>query len=129
GAVDDKHLVSNGLDLIPTLCDYAGIEPPKDLLGTSVRALAEGREPETWRNRLAVESEFGRMMRSNRYKYNVYQSGKHREQLIDLQTDPGDMNNLADDPAHKDVLEQHRKWLCQWVDKTSDEIGKQYVIR
>ena len=28
GKVDQSHLVSAGLDLIPTLCDYAGIGPP-----------------------------------------------------------------------------------------------------
>ena len=34
------HLVSNGLDLLPTLCDYAGIEAPEGLHGRSLRPLA-----------------------------------------------------------------------------------------
>ena len=31
GVIDDTHLVSNGLDLLPTLCDYAGIKTPEEL--------------------------------------------------------------------------------------------------
>ena len=33
GRVGATHLVSSGLDLFPTLCDYAGIEPPRSLPG------------------------------------------------------------------------------------------------
>ncbi|HOW74243.1 MAG TPA: hypothetical protein PKY77_26875, partial [Phycisphaerae bacterium] len=33
GRVDTKHLASNGLDLLPTLCDFAGVSPPADLPG------------------------------------------------------------------------------------------------
>jgi arylsulfatase A-like enzyme len=43
GRVDEDHLVSTGLDILPTLCDYAGIAPPKNLLGSSLRPIAQGR--------------------------------------------------------------------------------------
>jgi arylsulfatase A-like enzyme len=127
GRVDDKHLVSSGLDLIPTLCDYAGIEPPPGLSGRSVRALAEGREVDAWRDQVAVESRAGRMLRTDRFKYNVYESGRHREQLINLANDPGEMINLAENPKYKDVLTDHRKRLRRWVEQIGDEIGKAYV--
>jgi choline-sulfatase len=127
GRVDDEHLVSAGLDLIPTLCDYAGIEPPPGLSGRSVRALAEGRQVDAWRDQVAVESRAGRMLRTDRFKYNVYESGRHREQLIDLANDPGEMINLAEDPKYKDILTDHRKRLRRWVEETGDEIGKAYV--
>jgi len=42
GTVDSSTLVNNGPDLIPTLCDLAGIEPPKELKGVSFRPAAEG---------------------------------------------------------------------------------------
>jgi len=113
-AVDETHLVSNGLDLLPTLCDYAGIVPPKDLLGTSVRALAEGKPIPSWRDHLVVESQNGRMIRTAGFKYNVYDSGEHREQLIDLKNDPGEMKNLAYDGRYRTVLEQHRALLAEW---------------
>ncbi len=37
----------------------------------------------------------GRMLRTARYKYCVYDQGEHRESLVDLEADPGAMNNLA----------------------------------
>ena len=66
GMVNDNHLISNGLDLLPTLCDYAGIEIPKDLPGMSLRSLAEGRNPDKWRDFVVSESQNGRMLRTER---------------------------------------------------------------
>jgi len=109
GTVNDTHLVSNGLDLIPGLCDYAGIEPPADLTGLSFRPLAEGKTPQSWRSHLAIESEFGHMIRSDHYKYILYDSGDDREQLMDLEKDPGEMRNMATDPAYRDILDEHRQ--------------------
>ncbi|MGQ9575124.1 MAG: sulfatase family protein [Thermoguttaceae bacterium] len=127
GLVDTTHLVSAGLDLIPTLCDYAGINPPPGLPGRSVRDLAEGRQPAAWRDQLVVESHAGRMLRTDRYKYVVYESGQHREQLIDLATDPGEMANLAERPEYRQVLDEHRRRLRRWVETTPDQIGRAYV--
>ena len=128
GLVDDAHPVSVGLDLIPTLCDFARIEPPPGLLGRSVRPLAEGREVQSWREEVVVESKAGRMLRTDRFKYMVYESGAHREQLVDLSRDPGEMVNLAENPQYRDVLSEHRGRLRRWVEATGDEIAKPYVL-
>jgi arylsulfatase A-like enzyme len=108
GVVDDGHLVSNGLDLLPTVCDYAGAAVPGELEGVSLRPLAEGRDVDEWRSRLAIECVTGRMVMSPRYKYMLYDSGAHREQLIDRVTDPGEMRNAAQDADKADVLAAHR---------------------
>jgi choline-sulfatase len=129
GLVDREHLVSTGLDLIPTLCDFAGIPSPRELKGQSIRPLAEGRERPAWRACLAVENGHSRMLRSDRYKYIVYDSGSPREQLVDLQQDPGEMKNLALDPAHADVLKRHRQLLKQWYQDNNETLGEQYVVQ
>ena len=129
GVVDEAHLVSNGLDLLPTFCDYAGIASPEGLFGKSFRAVAEGKPAPSWRDHLVVESQNGRMVRTARFKYNVYDSGKHREQLIDLQSDPGEMKNLAYDQEHKDVLNRHRELLAKWVERTNDRIADEYIVK
>jgi len=127
GVIDDTHLVSNGLDLLPTLCDYAGIKIPEGLPGRSLRALAEGKEVE-WRDFVIAESHYSRMVRTKRFKYCIYESGGHREQLIDIENDPGEMKNLAENYVYKDVLKGHRRLLRSWVEKTGDKIGAQYII-
>lgn len=109
GRVDDTHLVSNGLDLIPTLCDYAGIPVPGGLEGQSLRPLAEGRPVEGWREVVRVESSVCRMIVTGRYKYALHHTGERAEQLFDLEHDPGEMRNAAGDPEMAEVLEAHRR--------------------
>ncbi len=129
GVVDDTHLVSNGLDLLPTLCDYAGIETPEGLHGRSLRPLAEGTRTKDWRDFIVSESQNGRMLRTDRFKYCIYDSGGHCEQLTDMKKDPGEMTNLAAVPARLSagVLDKHRRLLKNWVDRTGDEIAANYI--
>jgi arylsulfatase A-like enzyme len=129
GAVDDTHFVSNGLDLLPTLCDYAGIEPSAGLPGRSVRPLAEGKAVEPRRDFVVSQTANGRMVRTDRFKYCLYDSGEHREQLTDLKDDPGEMKNLAETPAFRNVLDQHRQLLKGWVEKMGDRIAASYIDR
>lgn len=129
GLVDRTHVVSSGLDLIPTLCDFAGITVPPDLPGRSVRALAEDRDPGVWRPYVVSETHYGRMVCSGRYKYCVYESGARRESLVDLTQDPGEMKNLAASPGHAQILDQHRAYLRQWLDHYGDTFAAQYAVR
>jgi len=130
GRTDHDHLVSAGLDLFPTLCDYAEIDPPDGLRGLSLRPLAEGR-PAEWRDAVTAECVLhrqyglgtgieGRMLRTRRYKYIVYSAGKRREQLFDMQTDPGEMNNLAERPDFQEVLASHRLRLAEQGRQSGD---------
>lgn len=107
GAVESRP-VSNGLDLLPTLCDYAAVAAPPELPGSSLRPLLEGREAVAWRELLPVESELGRMVTGGRYKYMQYDEGAQGEQLIDLLADPGEMRNAARDPQNREVLARMR---------------------
>jgi len=128
GIVDDTHLISNGMDLFPTLCDYAGIQAPEGLHGRSLRPLAQGEESKRWRDFVVTESQNARMLRTGRFKYCIYDSGGHREQLIDIKNDPGETKNLAEIGDYKDILDVHRKLLREWVEKTGDSIAAQYIV-
>jgi arylsulfatase A-like enzyme len=111
GKVDRRRLVSANVDLLPTLCDCAGIEAPARLPGRSIRPLASGKTPANWRQDVLVEFTGGRSVRSSRYKYSVWNAGERREMLIDMEKDPGEMKNLATDPAAAAVLADHRERL------------------
>ena len=128
GWVDRQHLVSTGQDLIPTLCDFAGVPAPASLKGRSVRALAEGRAPVSWRETQVVENGESRMLRSARYKYVVYASGARREMLVDMVADPGEMKNLAPDPAAAPVLAEHRRLLQEWYRQNGENLDSRYVV-
>ena len=66
--LDTSNLVS-GVDVMPTVCDYAGIPAPPHCRGMSLRPLLEGKATD-WRKSVFVElREVGRVIRSERYKY------------------------------------------------------------
>ncbi|RDZ51367.1 sulfatase [Haloferax sp. Atlit-4N] len=125
----DDHLVSTGLDLLPTLCDYASITPPADLLGESVRPFVTGEDPAGWRDVLVTETFDpieGRMVRSDRYKYIVYKRGRQREQLFDMEDDRGELVDLSVAADYDDVLDDHRRHLLEWCRKTNDLFGERH---
>jgi len=109
GQVHDKHLVSNGLDLLPTVCDYAGIKGVSDPRGKSLRPLFEGKNVK-WRDTLGVESEIGRMVVSkDRLKYIKYDAEGIEEQLLDLDSDPYETTHFIDNPKYASKLAKLRK--------------------
>lgn len=128
GIVNDKSLVSNGLDVLPTLCDYAGVPTPVKLLGRSIRPLAENHSDNARRPYIVAENNTGRMLRTARYKYCVYGSGEIRESLVDLRKDPGEMKNLAANPEHREVLNQHRTYLQEWIAESHDTEATAFAI-
>jgi arylsulfatase A-like enzyme len=121
GATDDKHFIS-GLDILPTVCDFAGIEAPKESLGMSVRKiLASPSAP--WRDAVYASVGTGvmmRLVRTQQYKYILLNRPNDREVLFDLASDPGETKNVVNDAALKDVLVRHRKLLTDWMAKTND---------
>ncbi len=109
----NSNLISNGLDILPTFCDYAGIPAPEDLHGKSVRPLLTEAYVTNWRETLPVESEFGRMIVTEDHKYMFYDTGANNEQLIDLKADPLEMRNAAGDVDKQAILTEHRQRFAQ----------------
>ena len=127
GAVDRTTLINNGTDILPTCCDYAGVELPEWLHGQTVRAAASsvqnpmgpgaagtastpGRAGEP--RFVVAENATGTMILSNAWKYVEYVSGEPKELLIDLVNDPEEMWNLAGRPECRAVLRQMRDQLA-----------------
>lgn len=129
GRTDREHLVST-LDVLPTICDYAGVKPPPSLRGDSLRTVIE--KPSQPGHEF-VASEMARgggqgrsfMVRTKRYKYMVFPGAQPSEMLFDLQSDPNEMRDLAGDSALEGELQRHRELLAQW--KATTEEGKHPV--
>ncbi len=138
GAADTDHIVSIGLDVIPTLLDFAGAAIPEALPGQSVKPLVEGHAAQTeWRDYAVLQCEFGgfgvndqsgikgRCVRSAQYKYILYHDPADpdedtNEQLFHLPSDPGEMNNLARHADHQRELHRHRRMLLDHAQATND---------
>lgn len=110
--IDREHLVS-GVDFAPTLCDYAGIAPPPKMRGYSLRPLAEGGKP-NWRNFVVAHtSTGGKMIRTNRHKLITYKDDPVI-QLFDMDADPWETINLAEDPANEPQVKELLKQLADY---------------
>lgn len=122
-------LISNGLDLYPTICEYANIETPDELTGVSLKPIFEGRNKKLERDYVVVETKFegkfafgtmGRSIVGKRYKYVLYNWGKNREQLFDLEKDPLELNNLATSKSYIKIIDEYRQYLLDWCKTTND---------
>ncbi len=136
GQVDRTHLVSNGLDILPSICDLAGVPKSNTYRGHSIKPLLNGRQNEEWRKSLVVEQEVSRLVVWDNFRYmigkdltntkslpDVYGNGvlkvsppanEIREMLIDIKSDPGEMHNLAFDKKYHKELTEGRHLLFNW---------------
>jgi len=125
----DARLVCNALDGYATILDYANVQAPQGIRGSSLRPILENDGHAKWRDHIISSCRFnimpgqGRMVRSARFKYIVYQRGPRREQLFDLDADPGEMVNLATCAAYAQILRHHRELLRSWMIETGDTFG------
>jgi choline-sulfatase len=127
-AVLEGPLVSL-LDLLPTLCDIAGLEIPALTRGKSLLPWIRGQVPTAFRD--AVFAEWyteagfakvvtpGRMIRTERFKYTRYIEGSG-EELFDLEKDPGERRTLVHDPDYVGVLKDLRQRLDRHLRETRD---------
>jgi arylsulfatase A-like enzyme len=125
--INRNHLVS-GIDLVPTLLDYAEVETSTPMTGKSLRPILENPAVHL-RDFLVVQladdkldsSRHARMIRDNRFKYNLYNQGQRNEQLFDLLMDPGETRNLAYEDGYSDKVNNMRTALEEWITETGDD--------
>ena len=103
------------IDLHPTLADLCGLDAPKELTGKSVRPLLN--DPKQAWDKVAFTQVsrngfMGYSVRSERYRYTEWDGGTKGVQLCDFTTDPHELTNLAADPKHADIVEEHKAKLA-----------------
>ncbi|HKK63059.1 MAG TPA: DNRLRE domain-containing protein [Bacteroidales bacterium] len=136
GVIDEETLVSNGLDLYPTILKMAGIEIPEYLPGENLSAsfLSDaGDASPVDREYVVTELDQkvyksntpgvydGRMLVTKKFKYFIFDQGFHREQLFDLENDPGELHPVTYDPDYHDDLLACREMLKEWTENQNDD--------
>ena len=118
----ETELQALNLDLPSTFLDWAGVEIPERYQGRSLKDIIEKGSQRNWREdtfheHFAVRRRIPAFegIRNDRYKYVRYIDEGNREFLHDLEKDPDELVNLADDPEYATVLRTMRSRTDQRV--------------
>ncbi len=110
------------MDVGPTILDWAGVDTSKMVM--EAESLLPALQAENWAGREIVFAEHGRdgilqetefmtMVRTSRWKL-VHFLDESFGQLFDLANDPGETQNLWDDPEHVDQKRELLDALREW---------------
>lgn len=106
-------------DLFPTLCDLTEVSPPDTLEGSSLAPLWRGSAATVRETLFTTYEDKMRAVRDTRWKLIRYPLIDHT-QLFDLETDPHELKNLADEPNQQARVTEMLKLLADWQQKTGD---------
>ncbi|MBW2062940.1 MAG: sulfatase [Deltaproteobacteria bacterium] len=141
-----SEMISN-VDILPTLLEACQIDVPDNIHGRSFLGLLTGRDYEPNRY-IFSEKTFHtrydpmRSIRTNRFKYIQYFEKsslieipaacvtwkgvrimrRHWCELFDLEKDPNETKNLAQDPEYEATLVELRQRLARWMKETNDPL-------
>jgi arylsulfatase A-like enzyme len=119
----NRELVST-LDILPTICDAAGISVPPSVEGRSLLGLYEGRGK--GRDQLffsyhdPVRFTVTRAVRTSRYKLIHHLISDERE-LFDLSNDPYEIKNLISSEQSREIESELTAKLLQWRTGTEEK--------
>jgi len=113
--------IVEAVDLSPTLCALAGLEPLETADGKDLSALLYGGGGEV--HRIGVtECPWSKSVRKGRFRYVCYPPRMFPDEypegfgeLYDLEADPWEMKNLFFDPAFAGVVAQMKADLLDWL--------------
>ena len=131
--------MANGVDVMPTILDYAGVPVPGRVQGASLRPFIEGVEdlerPAFTEGTHPRAQHVARRIRTQEWRYyfsyqNWSTKGERFEynvplELFHIAEDPGEERNLASDPKYRDVLRRLDTQLRDHLRTTGDDWAAQ----
>lgn len=113
--IDASTLVCNGLDLLPTICDLTGVNKPNGLPGISLKHYLTGSGKDPNRKHIFTESYNAFQIIEGSYKYTVYELPGHPEMLADLEVDPEENINFADNSNYSIIKSDLKDKLFDYL--------------
>lgn len=108
------------LDLFPTVGELTGVKMPEGVEGKSLVPVLGGKEKGVRDSLFLAYREVQRAVRTERWKLIRYVQ-VNKTQLFDLEKDPHEITDLADDPKQADRGKELLKQLEEWQKKVDDK--------
>ncbi|MBI1372443.1 MAG: sulfatase-like hydrolase/transferase [Phycisphaera sp.] len=101
------------IDIYPTLAELCGLPIPPHVQGKSLASVVNDPDhaPAVHESVYTLRNDADHMLRTDRWALIVYNDGKSGVELYDMEKDPHQFTNLAEDPQHKQVLDDMRAKL------------------
>jgi arylsulfatase A-like enzyme len=122
-------------DFAPTFLDIAGVKSETNFAGESLLPLTSALRPPTsapWRDAIFFQTNgnetYGiqRSILTDRWRF-VY-NGFDYDELYDLESDPGQMKNLADDTAYEDVKKEMYTRIWKFGFDHGEHLVNDYIM-
>lgn len=94
--------LSQQIDIYPTLAELCGLSVPKHLQGKSLVKVLESPNQEVHESVYCLRRRDDHLLRTDRWAFIQYGNGG--TELYDMQQDPHQFHNLAQDPEYQDTL-------------------------
>ena len=101
------------VDLYPTLAELAGLKPATPLDGVSLAPMLQDPGAHV-KDAAFTQARDGYAIRTSRWRYIEWQEGQRGSQLYDMDQDPGETTNLAEDARHAETVKDLRARLAAY---------------
>lgn len=119
GEVRDQYVYL--LDIFPTLCELNDVEIPASVEGKSFASVLRDPSVTTRETLYFAYNDMLRAVKDDRYKLIEYRTTTRRTQLFDLQNDPDELCNLAEQPEYAPTISRLRELLLSYRDSWESE--------
>ena len=109
------------MDLFPTICEFAGAKVPEGLDGKALKAVMQGKASGVRETAFLSYRDVQRAIRDPRWKLIRYPQ-INKSQLFDLQADPDELNDLADDLNQSARIKRMTAQLMKWQKQLGDTL-------
>ncbi len=107
-------------DIFPSICDLTGIEIPEKVEGKSLVSIMQGKTERVRDSLFTAYKRIHRAVRDDRWKLIRYPQADET-QLFDLENDPHEINDLAEDPSHASKVDEMMELLRRWQREVDDD--------
>jgi arylsulfatase A-like enzyme len=118
------------VDIYPTITAMCGLEQAPHVLGHDLGKVID--DPAARLREAAFTTTMSRnvrncqgyTIRTDRYRYTIWDGGEQGSELYDYETDPQELTNLIESPDHADVIKRHKQLMEAAIKRANTPVAQ-----